>query len=80
LVLPSGIAPASIRRATAVAERSGVKANAGQAAVVGTPARSMLSLIAKGSPQSGLAAGSKGPSASSARLLASGARLMNTPG
>ena len=77
--MPSGTAPAAINRATAVADSSGLYAKAGQAAVVGTPARSMLSLTAKGSPHSGLASGSKGPRAASARRAASGARAMKVP-
>ncbi len=50
LVLPSGMAPSATRRSTTLADRCGVYAKAGQAAVVGTPARSMLSLIANGMP------------------------------
>ena len=51
LVLPSGIAPAAISRATDEGARAaGCSAKAGQAAVVGIPARSMLSLIANGMP------------------------------
>ena len=52
-VLPIGTAPAATSRATTNALTAGVYANAGHAAVVGTPARSMLSLIANGSPYSG---------------------------
>ena len=51
--LPIGTAPASISRRTTVALRSGLYVNAGQAAVVGNPARSMLSLMAKVRPLSG---------------------------
>ncbi len=50
LVLPTGIAPAARSRATQVASAFGVQAKAGQAAVVGRPATSMLSLTAKGTP------------------------------
>jgi hypothetical protein len=53
LVLPRGIAPASSNRWTTVADRVGVYANGGHAAVVGTPAKSILSLMTKGIPYSG---------------------------
>src|SRR5918995_1297737 len=54
LVLPIGTGLASTRRATAAASvPAGRPASAGQAAVVGVPARSMLSLTANGSPASG---------------------------
>src|SRR5512138_287220 len=49
-VFPIGIAPALINRCTTVAERSGTKLNEGHPAVVGTPARSMLSFTANGAP------------------------------
>src|SRR4051794_8296048 len=52
-VLPTGTAPASSSRRTAVAERAAGSVRAGQAAVVGIPATSMLSLTANGSPASG---------------------------
>ena len=52
-VLPIGTAPAAIRRSTTNALAPGTYANAGHAAVVGVPARSMLSLIANGIPYSG---------------------------
>ena len=55
------IAPAAFSRVTAKASPCGVKAKAGHPAVVGRPATSILSLTAKGTPQSG-------------RLLGSGAR------
>ena len=42
---------------TTVALFSGVNAKSGQAAVVGMPAKSILSLIAKGMPYSGKLAG-----------------------
>jgi hypothetical protein len=51
--LPIGTAPASISRCTTVALRSGLYLNAGQAAVVGNPARSILSLMVKVRPLSG---------------------------
>ena len=47
--MPIGSAPAATRRATTRACASGAYANAGQAAVVGRPATSMLSLTANGS-------------------------------
>jgi hypothetical protein len=53
LVLPSHSAPASSSRCTTVALRSGSRSKALQAAVVGTPAMSMLSLTAKGTPNKG---------------------------
>ena len=62
-VLPIGTAPASTRRSTTAADSPGVRANAGQAAVVGTPATSMLSFTANGTPPSGRSA----PRARSAR-------------
>jgi hypothetical protein len=81
LVLPITSAPAALRRATTVASVSGVKAKAGQAAVVGMPATSILSFTAKGMPQSGLVAGSKAPSAlASASTDAFSARWMKIPG
>ena len=49
-VLPIGIAPAAKSLSTTGADVCGVKENAGHPAVVGVPARSMLSLIAKGMP------------------------------
>jgi hypothetical protein len=52
-VLPTTIAPAPRSRATAVASASGRYPNAGQAAVVGKPATSMLSLTATSTPASG---------------------------
>ena len=53
LVFPTRIPPASSRRRTDSALRAGQYANAGHAAVVGRPAASMLSLIAKGMPNIG---------------------------
>src|SRR5580658_9851493 len=50
LVLPATMAPASRSRRTTVASDVGMYANCGQAAVVGHPATSMLSLTAKGTP------------------------------
>lgn len=50
LVLPTKIAPASIKFCTTGDERSGTKANDGHAAVVGWPATSIVSLTAKGRP------------------------------
>ena len=65
-VLPIGIAPAAISRCTTNALSRGSYAYAGQAAVVGTPARSMLSLIANGTPYSGRSAGASRSRASDA--------------
>src|SRR5262245_5957802 len=58
LVLPIGMAPASISNCTTKADLSGVYAYSGQAAVVGTAARSILSFIANGTPYNGSEAGS----------------------
>ena len=49
-VFPTTIAPASSSRRTQCASRSGCRVNAGQPAVVGRPATSMLSLTANGTP------------------------------
>ena len=80
LVLPIGMAPAARRRATAVAVAPAVRLKSGQAAVVATPARSMLSLMAKGSPHKGRATGSNRPSAARARAASRRVRLMKMPG
>src|SRR5262245_803614 len=50
LVLPMTMAPAARRRATQVASLPGSYEKAGQAAVVGRPLTSILSLIASGTP------------------------------
>ena len=50
LVLPSAIAPASTSACTTGDDAAGEYANSGQAAVVGCPATSMLSLTANGMP------------------------------
>ena len=50
LVLPTTIAPAARSRATTSASTSGTYAAPGHAAVVGTPATSMLSLTTNGTP------------------------------
>ncbi len=79
--MPIRIAPAARSRATAGAVSVGVKAKSGQAAVVGRPATSMLSFTAKGTPHSGLACGSKAPSASAAASAsASGTSARKMPG
>src|SRR3954447_15747921 len=52
-VCPTGPAPASSSRRTAGAERAAGSVREGQAAVVGTPATSMLSFAANVSPASG---------------------------
>ena len=67
------MAPASSSRRTAAASSSGVSAKAGQAAVVGIPATSMLSFTAKGIPYSGSdSPASRRRVTSSARARASG--------
>ena len=50
LVLPSGIAPASSSLWTTVEDFGGTYEYSGHPAVVGTPARSILSLMTKGMP------------------------------
>ncbi len=50
LVLPTTSAPASVSRCTTVADTRATREKAGQAAVVGKPATSMLSLTANGIP------------------------------
>src|SRR3954447_17040336 len=59
-VLPMTAAAAASRRSTTGADRSGTYAYAGHAAVVGTPATSMLSFTARVHPCSGPATGSAG--------------------
>src|SRR4051794_27943533 len=59
-VLPMTVAPAATSRSTTAAEHCGTYAYAGQAAVVGTPATSMLSFTASVHPCSGPASGSAG--------------------
>ena len=52
-VLPTTVAPAAVRRSTTGALRSRSVAKAGQPAVVGRPATSMLSFTARRRPDSG---------------------------
>ncbi len=74
--MPIGSAPAAIRRSTTRAERAGWYAKAGQAAVVSSPATSMLSLIANGRPYSGKSLGPASKRLAWARIAASSNRLI----
>src|SRR4051794_9780420 len=72
-VLPTSRAPASSSRRTTVADRAAGSVRAGQAAVVGIPATSMLSFTANGSPASGpsaAGASAAAPASSSSRMNA----------
>ena len=81
LALPTRIAPASRNRATTSASSVGTYAAPGHAAVVGTPATSMLSLTTNGTPNSGSDAGSTPASAAtSARARSTHGGPISTPG
>jgi hypothetical protein len=73
--LPATVAPAATSRRTTVAVVSGSNANAGQPAVVGRPATSMLSFTARRDPASG-SAGST--SAASAATTSGSRRVIHT--